>query len=178
MLLRPAWRLVHAGLHVPDDLRIHFEEPEFTIATASNALVWSFRGEVTADRVRRSLAVHRDLARDHRKGFAVMTIIGEEVPLSMPSDARTLSTSITAEYQASYCGVCEVIEGSGFRSATARSITAGIRLVARTKFPARVFADVGEASRWLAPLMTAVSGPREIEALTAAAERVRRGPQK
>src|SRR5688572_15782422 len=72
-LLRPPGPLVHAGAaHVLYDPIIHFEEGDFTIATAGNALVWSFRGEVTAERVKRSMAVHRDLAREYRKGFAVM----------------------------------------------------------------------------------------------------------
>ena len=150
--------------------RVHHEEPDFTIATFENALIWSFRGEATAARIRWATAVHRDLAKRWPKGFAVVTVIGERVPLSMPADARELSTAITREYQSNYCALCEVVEGTGFRAATVRSITAGIRIFARAKCPSRVFADVAACAKWLAPIL-----PASEVALADAAERVRKG---
>jgi hypothetical protein len=161
-----------------DGVKIHSEEPDFTIATFENSLLWSFRGEVTAARIRWALPLHRDLAKKYPGGFAVMTVIGENVPLSMEAEARKLSTEITREFQPCYCGTTEVVEGSGFRAATVRSITSGIRFIARASCPAKVFADVGTCSRWLAPLMAAaLRGGLEATDLAAAAERVRQGPR-
>ena len=134
-------------------LDIRSEEPEFTLGTFENALVWCFRGPVTLARIETAVPAHQDLARRYPKGFAVITVVGEAVPLSMPADARDLSTRITREYQSRYCAISEVVLGTGFRSAAVRSVTAGIRLLARSSCPAKVFGDPDSCAHWAAPLM-------------------------
>lgn len=157
-----------------DGLRVIFEEPEFTLATFENALLWSFRGETSLARIERALPVHQMLAKKYPKGFAVMTIVSQAVPLAMPNDAREMGTRITRDFQPHYCGICEVIEGSGFRGSVARSVVAGVRLVARSSCPAKVFADVDSASRWLGALMAPGAGAEKMGLeLAAAAQRVR-----
>lgn len=135
-------------------LDIRGEDPEFTIATFENSLIWCFRGPVTLPRIEQALPAHRDLAKKYPQGFAVVTIIGEAVPLSMPADARDLSTKITHEYQPRYCAISEVVLGTGFRAAAVRSVTAGIRLLARSTCPAKVFGDVEACAHWIAPIMS------------------------
>jgi hypothetical protein len=157
-----------------DGLSVIFEEPEFTIATFENALVWSFRGEVNLGRIRRALPVHEALARKYPKGFAVMSIVSEDVPLNMPADARELGARITRDFQPHYCGICEVIEGTGFKGSVARSIVAGIRLVARSSVPAKVFPEVDAASRWIGTMMApGVGGEKMGARLAVAAQRIR-----
>jgi hypothetical protein len=157
-----------------DGLRIIFEEPEFTIATFENGLLWSFRGEANLARIERALPVHQALAKKYPKGFSVMSIVSEAVPLAMPADARDMGTRITRDFQPHYCGICEVIEGSGFRGSVARSVVAGVRLVARSSVPAKVFAEVESASRWLGALMSPGAGAEKMGVdLAAAAQRVR-----
>jgi hypothetical protein len=154
-------------------LDIRQEEPEFTIGVFENSLLWCFRGPVTLARIETALPVHEELKRRYPKGFAVVTVIGEAVPLSMPVDARDLSTRITREYQPSYCAISEVVLGTGFRSAAVRSVTAGIRLLARSSCPAKVFGDVESCAHWLAPLMLTTPGHGALAtALTAALHRV------
>lgn len=143
------------------ELKVHFEDAEFSIGTVENCLIWSFRTGVTLDRIQRSKPVHLELKREYPK-FAVMTIVGENISLSMPADARELSTMITKEFQPYYCGVCEVIEGKGFGASVARSTA-----------PARVFSDVGTASSWLGALMNPADPEKTVKKLTAAAERIR-----
>lgn len=157
-------------------LEIHAEDQEFSIATFQNALVWCFRGAVTLPRVESALPLHKQLAQRYPKGFAVVTIIGEAVPLSMAPDARDLSTKITKDFMPHYCGVCEVVLGSGFRAAAVRSITAGIRLLARSSCPAKVFGDSDSCSRWLGPLMMP-QGPSEsmLKVLGQSIDRIGRG---
>lgn len=161
-----------------DGLCVIFEEPEFSIATFENCLLWSFRGEASRARIMRALPVHQMLATKYPKGFAVMSIVSEQVPLNMPSDARDLGTSITRDFQPHYCGICEVIEGQGFRGSVVRSVVAGVRLVARSRVPAKVFSEVETASQWLGGLMVPARAPQMGADLAAAAQRVRvfRGP--
>src|SRR6185437_15117235 len=122
---------------------IHFEEKDFSVSTFENSMLWCFRGEVSVHRVRHAQPLHRQLARRYPQGFAVCTIIGEEVPLSMPADARALSAAVTKEFQPSYCALCEVIVGTGFRASVVRSITGSFRLLARASCPSKVFAETG-----------------------------------
>jgi|GEM_PF-4818242 len=158
-----------------DGFQMIFEEPEFSIGTLENGLIWSFRGEVSLRRIEHGLAVHQGLAVKYPKGFSVMTIVSPEVPLTMPTDARELSTRITRDYQPHYCGICEVIEGDGFRGSVARSVVAGVRLVARSTVPAKVFSDAATASRWLGALMApGARGETVGEELAAASQRLRR----
>lgn len=70
-----------------------FEEPEFSVGTFENGLIWSFRGEANLRRIQHGLAVHQTLAVKYPKGFSVMTIVSPEVPLTMPADARDLKVS-------------------------------------------------------------------------------------
>jgi hypothetical protein len=168
--------LVHHPGTMANDLEILFEEPDFTAGLYQNALLWAFRGVVSLPRIKWAIPAHKQLLRKYPKGIAVVTIITETASLSMPADARDLSTAITKENENSYCCVCEIIPGTGFRGAVARSVTAGIRLVARTKFPAKVFADAADASRWLAPLMSPnLARGIDPNALARAAERVQLG---
>lgn len=154
------------------DFRLIFEEPDFSIGTVENCLVWSFRTAVTLDRIQRAKPAHIELKKAYPK-FAVMTIVGEKISLTMPQDARDLSTAITKEFQPYYCGICEVIEGKGFGASVARSVVAGIRLIARSSAPARVFSDVGTASVWLGALMNPSEPERTGRKLAAAADRIR-----
>lgn len=157
-----------------DGLTILFEERDFTIATFRNCLVWSMRGEVTHDLIRRALPPHQDLKRRYPAGFGVLTIIGDTVPISMPEDARALSTSITRDFQPHYRGLCEVIEGDGFRSSITRSIVSGIRLFARSTCPSKVFGDVKPATRWLGAQLCDADPEGYTLKLGQVAERVRR----
>ncbi|MDD9939880.1 MAG: hypothetical protein OXU20_02340 [Myxococcales bacterium] len=45
--------------------------------------------------------------------------------------------------------VCWLVEGQGFRAATARAALAGLRLLLRPPFPTKVFADLNDAVPWL-----------------------------
>lgn len=156
-------------------LRVIFEEPDFSIGTVDNCLVWSFRTAVTLERIQRGKLAHLELKKAYPK-FAVMSIVGEKISLTMPQDARDLSTAITKEYQPYYCGICEVIEGKGFGASVARSVVAGVRLMARSSAPARVFSDVGTASVWLGALMNPAEPERTGRQLAAAADRLRAFP--
>lgn len=151
-----------------------FEEPEFTLATFENAVVWALRGETTLDRIERTRSAHAQLAEEYPGGFAVMTILSQEASLSVPKDALASSTRILREYRGHYCGFCQVIEGSGFRGSTARSVMAEVHHAARPSWPARVFSDVESAARWLGPLMSpGADAVRMGIDLAAAAQRVR-----
>ena len=150
---------------------IHFEEPDFTIATCDNALVWCYRGPPTVTRMQRSLPVHRDLQRRFPKGFGVITIVGENMPVNSPPEVRKEAEAITAEFRDHYCALVDVIEITGLKGAAIRGAMAGIRLFARPKCPAKITQTIAEGSAWIAPQIKASQAD-----LLAACQRVRSFP--
>jgi hypothetical protein len=163
-------------LVMASELRIVYEDPEYTLGVYENAFVWSFRGEVTVDRIRRSRPVHRDLVLKYPSGFGAMTIIGDKVPLMMPPDSREAANAITAEFKKHYRALAIVIEGTGFRAAAARAVTSGINLFARVACPTQVFDDARKAALWLTRAAADPASGLMLTGLSAAAERVRSGP--
>lgn len=154
------------------NVKVHFEDREFSIGTVDNCLVWSFRTTVTVERVQRARPIHLELKRSYPK-FGVMTIVAETVSLAMPQDARELSTAITKEFHPYYCGVCEVIEGRGFGASVARSVVAGIKLIARSTAPGRVLSDVTSGGMWLGALCDPANPEAMGKRLVDAAQRLR-----
>ncbi len=159
-----------------DVFTIHFEEPEFTIATCYNALIWSFRASGTVVRMQRSLPVHRDLARRYPNGFGVITIVGENVPLSMPEGTRETANAITAEFRTHYAAICDCIEMSGIKGAAIRSIMSGIRLFARPTCPAKIASNVQDACAWMVPYLVKSEPHVTLQAILDTASRVREPP--
>jgi hypothetical protein len=158
---------------MPSALKILHEEPGFTMGVYENVFLWAFRESSTLERIERSRAAFADLRARYPKGFGVMTIVREDAPVSMPSAARERSNAITAEFRANFVALSTVIEGSGFRSATLRSIISGIQLFARVSCPAKVFADAENAAAWMGPLCAPKGAPYRTGELAAAVQRVR-----
>jgi hypothetical protein len=51
-----------------------------------------------------------------------------------------------------------VIEARGFRGVAIRAMLNGVTLLARTRYPVKVFDEVPEAAAWLATVMPTVAG--------------------
>jgi hypothetical protein len=158
------------------DASILAEEPEFTLATHHNVLVWCFRGKVTRARIDRSSDVLADLAARYPRGIADMTIIGPGISMLVPADARERAVEISARFRASLVAIATVVDGSGFLKATARSIVGVMQSQAELDCPREVFATVHEAAPWLAR-HAAVGGAVDLSAssLASVTARVLRG---
>ena len=93
-------------------------------------------------------------------------------PTSGPPDdeLRRASAKMVAEHQPSIRCIACVVEGSGFRSAVARSALSAIALIiGRRSMPLTVFAEVGPAAEWMASRVGQLHG----RALAAHVEQLR-----
>lgn len=156
---------------------IQFEEPEFTLATHCNVLVWCFRGTVSRARIDRSNEVLARLVDRYPSGVADMTIIGPGVSLLVPSDARDRAVEISTRFRPMLVAIATVVDGSSFLKATARRVIGVMQSLAEIECPREVFATAGEASPWLAR-HASIGGAVDItaESLQAVASRTLRGP--
>jgi hypothetical protein len=159
------------------ELRIHEETEAFTIGTFENAMISSLRGPVTIAPMVAAAEIHERLVKSHPNGFAIITLVSEGVPLTVPTEARELAAQILKQYGSYYSCICDVVLGRGFRFATVRAVTASIRLVARSSCPSKVVGDVDACASWVAPLMAQAHADGRVsrDALQRAALRFSRG---
>lgn len=146
------------------DFQIHHEDPDFTIASFANLLVWNFRIAGTLTYMQRAELVHKDLLRRYPSGFGVMTIVSEKVGLTMPAEARQKAGEIVKTFQQNYCAISDVVEGAGLKAATVRGVMAGIRLFGKNTCPVKVYADPEEAARWITPHLLKAQGKVGLDA--------------
>jgi hypothetical protein len=133
-----------------DVVQVHFEQPELSIVTYQNILIWNFRMHCTLAHMQRSELVHRDLVRRYPNGFAVMTVISDTVSMTIPPDARELAGNIVKTYTKHYLALTDVIEGTGIKQSITRGIMSGIRMFGKNTCPVKVFSTAEESARWLA----------------------------
>ncbi|MEK7705362.1 MAG: hypothetical protein AAB426_10415, partial [Myxococcota bacterium] len=78
-----------------------------------------------------------------------LTLIEQSAP--MPSaEARAAVAKGLADPQIGTRCSAVVFEGEGFRSAAVRSVVSGLTLLAKPPYEHKIFANIGEASIWLA----------------------------
>lgn len=110
----------------------------------------------------RLLSAETDVARVAGGELSLFGII--EAGAAMPSsDARDGLSEVLREF-GDKGGVASALtfEGIGFRASAVRSIATGVALVARQRFPHRIFGSIAEAADWLVSTMSA-SRPTTVE---------------
>lgn len=105
-------------------------------------------------------------------GYPTLTWILPDAGFSMDSEARTASATITQEFASAIVAQGTLIEGSGFQAATVRAIISGIDMMARTRAPRKVFAELPPCIEWCARNRPAPAAPPAPE-LRAALEATR-----
>lgn len=89
-----------------------------------------------------------DFAREHREGFALLTIV--EADAAVPdSTSREAVAALMRTHGKAIKSSALVFEGSGFRAAAIRGVVTGMAMLARPSFPHRVFPDTRSSARWL-----------------------------
>jgi hypothetical protein len=160
------------------ELRIHFEDEGVRVGILRNAVLTLWLKNPTAARVRAFRSAQRIVATGTGAfgGISVMAPLADE-KLDLGEELRREFAESMKEFNGRPAAAAVLVEGVGFRAAAARALTTGIMLVARPKYPIKVFADRHEAARWLMPqLAQGVKEPlTDGEVLTALNTLERRG---
>jgi hypothetical protein len=147
-----------------------------TIDFADAGLAVTFEGPLLANVLRQPLTLERarvlykaaQKAYDLYKGKACsLSIIEPTAASTQTPEVRRLTTALSKEFI--LLGSAIVIEGSGFAAATARTMIAGVYLLSKRPYPAKIFPSVPEGAAWLSPLLS-----HKVEEIIAVAEVTRR----
>jgi hypothetical protein len=136
-----------------DENKIEVQEAGYCVGAWNEFLFTAFRTQATLDglvRVRRSL----ELLAERTKGkiFTITVLEPSAFNTTMPAAVREAAARIVSDMAPRTGATVTVIEGTGFRSATARLVTSGVYLLSRKTFPTKVFGTVPEGARWLLTL--------------------------
>jgi len=101
----------------------------------------------------------------HPAGFPTLTWVLPGAGYSMDAEARKAAAVVTQEFSSTIAGQATLIEGSGFQSAAVRAIISGIDMMARSRAPKKVFAELRPCADWCV-----ARRPWQGEALATAAE--------
>jgi len=128
---------------------------DYALATWNEiaALVW--RHDTTLEGIQNSNTLVADVARQHPKGIALLTLISEVAPMPS-SEARKTLAELMSSNRFIRCSAV-IMEGTGFRAAAVRSVVTGLTLLSRHEFPHRI-CDVEGAVKMYTDVMPRVTG--------------------
>ena len=104
-------------------------------------------------------AVQRLVGSAAADGYSSITVIERTLSMLMPEDARARSEALQKKWAPRMRCSAYLIEGTGFKAAAVRGLTATMNLMSKT--PVRTFADAPGASQWVAPHASLL--PEEVE---------------
>jgi hypothetical protein len=134
-----------------DELEVH--EPGYCIGVWHEVMYSAFRTQATLESLAKVRHAIEELAkRTPGKIYTVTVLEPSAFDNSMPAAVREEASRIVRDMAPRTGATVTVIEGTGFRSATARLVTSGVYLLSRQTFPTKVFGTVPEAARWLLTL--------------------------
>ncbi|MEW5855087.1 MAG: hypothetical protein AB2A00_40295 [Myxococcota bacterium] len=110
-------------------------------------------------RLKRVREVEMQFIRATPGGIAVLTLVQRPARfMTLGAAERAFAEQVAAETAPNTLASCSAILGTGFWVATARSVIAGVQLLARTNHPQTVVSSVAEAATWLAPHVKRADG--------------------
>jgi hypothetical protein len=128
----------------------------------SHCIGWLGNVQVIVSRVAPSLAVMRriideldQLAKTTGRGTGSLLIVRSDV--SPPSDEARKFIQMELG-RSSMLAAAQVVEGTGFRGATMRSVLSLLQLAARPRYPMKIFGEVIPASTWLTTELKQTAG--------------------
>jgi hypothetical protein len=132
------------------DERIRVQEDGYCIGVWNEVMFSAFRAQASLEslvEVRRCL---KALAARVQGPIYTLTVLEPSAfNTSLPTPVREEASRIVRDMAPRTGATVTVIEGTGFRSATARLVTSGVYLLSRQTFPTKVFDTVPEGARWL-----------------------------
>lgn len=136
-----------------------------------NAYILDFSQTPTVESLDASIACKKVALRQNPAGVVVINLVDGENPPPSAAIRRYAQAKSEQDPEGVLCHAT-IIRGEGFKSATIRSMLAGIYLVTRAPYPRKVFATNEECATWAGPLAgTALPKALLTEALNFTRER-------
>jgi hypothetical protein len=139
---------------------MHFADEGVRIGILRNVVLTVWLASPTAHRVRAFRAAQRVVAAGPGEfgGISIMAPAAN-AKVDLGEELRREFVASMTEFNGRPVSAAVVVEGAGFMAASLRALTSGITLVARPKYPIKVFANRTDAARWLAPLVVRGATP-------------------
>jgi hypothetical protein len=134
-------------------VEIHEADDAHAIGTYRNAVLSHWRAGAPTSQLRQMRTILGRHILRNRQGVVMVIRLVENLPIP-ESDGRDLISGMMKEYDASLLGWVLIIEGSGFRSAAARTAASTFRLMSRAGFEFKIASGVPEIAPWIATRMS------------------------
>jgi hypothetical protein len=123
--------------------------PSHALAQWRNVLISIWRDTPTILAAENKGRLYRSVLGKGRSTFGIITIIEAKTPLP---DMETRKVMVAVMVESARWIVCTaaVMEATGLKGATVRSVLTGLTLAARTSHPMKIFSSLEEASVWVA----------------------------
>jgi hypothetical protein len=131
-----------------------------SFGNVANVFVGLYRQPATLSRMTASTARLRQVVAQYPEGIGQLWVCEETSLASVGSEVTQRASELSKEFEPHTRGLAYVLEGDGFRVASARMLLSAIRLVARTQHPSRIFSKVAEGTAWLGAQVSGVDERR------------------
>lgn len=128
---------------------------DYALASLNEIVAIIWRHETAIEGIQSSNQLVTEVARNHPKGIALLTVISAVVPMPS-SEARTALSELMNKHRLIRCSAV-IMEGTGFRAAAVRSVVTGLALLSRQDYPHRI-CDVEGAIKMYTDVMPGVTG--------------------
>lgn len=164
---RPTWAIDRAqtassctlplGGTQMDGLEIRYDDPTLRVAVIHNLTVAQWRDAPTLGQMRALDRIDVAKRRLVTGGVAFLNVIVEGVP-RFTDEVREEAARQTAGRSGRDLAAAHLVLIGGLTGAAVRAFLSTVFLLGRPKFPTKVFSDVAECARWLAPLISEAGG--------------------
>lgn len=129
----------------PDVIKV---DPDFALASWNDVFMVIWRVNTTVEGARALRRECLGFAAKRPEGIALLTIVEEGAPMPAP-ESREVIARFLGDASESIRASAVIFEGDGFRAAAVRSVVIGLTMLARQKYPHKVFAAVEDGATWL-----------------------------
>ena len=123
-------------------------EDDYALAVYRDLFVLIWRHETTVQGCRSFRDELFRFAENRPQGIGLLTIVEETAPMP-PVESRQSIASTLRDASGHIVASAVVFEGAGFRAAAVRSVVVGLTMLARQKFPHKVFGNLSDAASWM-----------------------------
>lgn len=132
--------------------------PGFCFAQWGQVYILDWRSTLTIPGLDASVTCKRIALQRFPQGLVLLNLVNAQAPVPSQEMRRYAERKQNEDTKGVLCHAT-VMLGDGFRASAARSMLAGLYLVARSPFPRKAFSEVREAAVWLASHSYDTSGP-------------------
>ncbi|MFO0563070.1 MAG: hypothetical protein U0269_33925 [Polyangiales bacterium] len=158
-------------------VQIIYSDDGAALSIWRNVMISYYREQATEERMRHFRATQRELAKQPDPvGCMIVSSLHSRAKMELTEATRAAIVDAIKAYEHRDLAVAVVIEARGFLGTTVRALVSGLILLARPKYPMKIFGTLEEGAPWLIEKMrggrTGTTASALIEAVEATGARV------